>query len=315
MLYSSSPTLWWETAACRSAFAADMYEGAYFNVASGMFSPSSTRRRAEHPVRRATWEDTLYDAQVRLDPRDDLKRSFSPCADEFCEHVGVPIASRTRVRPVRGFLDKKNRTLFTVPIEKSASSSVKHDFGYAHLSGCPHKSASALFAHMFNSTACEYAGSFHWDEHKTSVATVRSPFRRYLTALFDHGKLACDNTRCSLLERARSFIQQLSRRTFTMKLFPPHATIHFYTQSYFLSATDAKGTPVRWTRISRLEEARPRSHKNKKSDYSHILKYLMDDRSLRCDVCRVYHQDFVCFGYTGCEDCGRREKKRTAGRR
>lgn len=308
MLTTRRPTLWWDTRACSSVFPADVYDSSTrFHAESGLFLPRDTSRPVTQRdgVRHTTWEDLLDETHVRLRAEDLnlLSRNFSSCRQVFCEHVGVPLAVKTRVRPVRGLLHPRNRTHFTIPIEKVASSSIKREYDYRHLVGCDHKNALGVFAHMFNSTACEYAGSFHWTPSKTSVVTVRNPFRRFLSSLVDHGHLTCDDASCSLLREARQLARQMARREIEMRLFPPHATIHFYTQSYFLSATDMSGAPVRWTRIHRLEETQPMFRENQKDDYSHIMNFLHQDRALRCDICRVYRQDFVCFGYTGCEGC------------
>ena len=302
------PTLWWETQACRSVFPANVYGSpARFHAESGLFLPEDALHKVTRRdgVRHTTWEDLLDATRVRLRAQDAtlLNRSFSSCRHVFCEHVGVPLSVQTRVRPVRGLLHPQNRTHFTVPIEKVASSSIKREYHYRHLVGCDHKNALSVFAHMFNSTACEYAGSFHWTPSKTSVVTVRNPFRRFLSSLVDHGDLRCNDASCPLLREARHLVRQMASREIEMKLFPPHATIHFYTQSYFLSATDMSGAPIAWTRILRLEETQPAFRENQKEDYSHIMSFLQQDRVLKCDICRVYRQDFVCFGYTGCEGC------------
>lgn len=96
-----------------------------------------------------------------------------------------------------------------------------------------------------------------------------------------------------------------------MKLFPPAATIHQYTQSYFLSGTDATGVPVKWTRIIKLEnvsaDALPGHlrlpRQNAKPGYGRLVEMVRADPELRCGICDIYRQDFVCFGYRGCEGC------------
>ena len=95
-----------------------------------------------------------------------------------------------------------------------------------------------------------------------------------------------------------------------------------YTQSYFLSATDAAGSPVQWTRILRLEELtssadfpgvdpsqqaalikKGKAAENFKPPYEGIINLVRADDDLRCGICRVYRQDFACLGYGGCESC------------
>ena len=92
---------------------------------------------------------------------------------------------------------------------------------------------------------------------------------------------------------------------------PPAATIHQYTQSYFLSGTDATGVPVKWTRIIKLEnvsaDALPGHlrlpRQNAKPGYGRLVEMVRADPELRCGICDIYRQDFVCFGYRGCEGC------------
>jgi hypothetical protein len=312
MLPRQGATLWWETEACRTMFSADIRNvPPVFDPASGMLIPTLDAARVVRRklVRHVTWEDTLPISSVKLNPADRrlLNQSFSSCLSAFCMHVGVPLAVGTHIRPVRAFVDVHNRSRFTVPIEKVASSSLRLEYGYRHLKQCAHQDAVALFSHMSNTTACGYAGSFLWDPMKRLVSTafVRHPFRRFLTSLVDHGRLRCSNPRCSLLINAKTLIDSFVRKKVGMKLFPPASTIHMYTQSYFLSATNMVGRPIRWTRINRIEETPPTAFvKNKKSSYVHILEYLVSNKDLRCSICHVYRQDFVCLGYTGCEDCG-----------
>ena len=96
-----------------------------------------------------------------------------------------------------------------------------------------------------------------------------------------------------------------------MRLFPPAATIHQYTQSYFLSGTDATGVPVKWTRIIKLENAPDDAmpdhlrlpHHNAKPAHSHLVELVRADAEIRCGICDIYRQDFVCLGYQGCQGC------------
>lgn len=312
MLGRTESTLWWNTRMCRSVFSANLQDSLpLFDAESGMMIPGVNNEKdfhvhEVHKSRHVTWEDTLNIHEVHLDRSDKklLNQSFHACVSPHCMHVGVPLSVQTRIRPVRAFVDAHNSSRFTVPIEKVASSSLKREYGYEHLRRCGFNDAIRLFAHMSNSTACNYAGSFVWNRRLTSVAIVRHPFRRFLSSLVDHGTLNCSAPNCQLLSKAKSLIGRLASKRFDMKLFPPAAMIHMYTQSYFLSATNVDGAPILWTRIDRMEENPPiKFAENKKESYTHIVDYLVQDKTLRCDICRVYRQDFVCFGYTGCEDC------------
>ena len=44
------------------------------------------------------------------------------------------------------------------------------------------------------------------------------------------------------------------RRTYPVRLTPPHAHVHVQTQSYYLSASDVAGKPIEWEALVRMEE-------------------------------------------------------------
>ena len=259
----------WEGRACRNVFAASLdIARPKFDPASGMLVPDTQARlpRAdlktsggEVGVRHVTWEDTLDRRNVSLRPADgrllDVPRATCQGPKLYCEHSGVPLAVGSLIRPLRGIFDSHNRSLFTVPIEKSGSTSIKSLFGYQqrHLRACPHTTARQLFESMANSTACEFAGTYAWQAASERFALVRDPITRFLSSLVDHGNLHCTKSCASVLEPARRRLREMRQGRLEMKLFPPAATIHQYTQSYFLSGTDATGVPVKWTRIIKLE--------------------------------------------------------------
>ena len=261
----------WEGRACRNVFAASLdIARPKFDPASGMLVPDTTLLRVrtlktsggeldEVGVRHVTWEDTLDRRNVSLRPADgrllDVPRATCQGPKLYCEHSGVPLAVGSLIRPLRGIFDSHNRSLFTVPIEKSGSTSIKSLFGYhqRHLRACPHTTARQLFESMANSTACEFAGTYAWQAASERLALVRDPITRFLSSLVDHGNLYCAKSCASVLEPARRRLREMRQGRLEMKLFPPAATIHQYTQSYFLSGTDATGVPVKWTRIIKLE--------------------------------------------------------------
>ena len=328
----------WEGRACRNVFAASLDTARpKFDAASGILVPGATRavrtsktsggELDEIGVRHVTWEDTLDWRNISVRPADgrllDVPRATCQGPPRFCEHAGVPLSVGSLIRPVRGIFHRRNRSLFTVPIEKSASTSIKSLFGYRLLHGCPHTTAHQLFDSMANSTACDFAGTYAWQAASERIALVRDPIRRFLSSLIDHGKkLECDvfcarrplshpHSRTRILEPARRRLRELRQGRFEMRLFPPGATIHQYTQSYFLSGTDATGVPVKWTRIIKLESATDDAMpdhlrlplQNAKADYGNLVEMVRADAEIRCGICDIYRQDFVCLGYQGCEGC------------
>ena len=320
----------WEGRACRNVFAASLDTARpKFDPASGMLVPEAARdlRRTsktsgseldEIGVRHVTWEDTLDRRNISIRPADgrllDVPRATCQGPPLYCEHAGVPLSVGSLIRPLRGIFHRQNRSLFTVPIEKSASASTKSLFGYRLLHRCPHTTARQLFDSMANSTACDFAGTYAWQAASERVALVRDPITRFLSSLSDHAPLRCDkNCSRTILEPARIRLRELRQGRFEMRLFPPAATIHQYTQSYFLSGTDATGVPVKWTRITKLENAPddampdqlrlPAHHHNAKPPYGHLVEMVRADAEIRCGICDIYRQDFVCFGYQGCKGC------------
>ena len=114
---------------------------------------------------------------------------------------------------------------------------------------------------------------------------------------------ACVN--CTLLQAARRRARKYREGRFEMHLFPPAATIHQYTQSYFLSGTDATGVPIKWTRIIKLGNApgdgmpnRLRlPHNNAKPAYARSPgRTGPPRRRTPCGMCEINRQDFVCLG-------------------
>lgn len=313
----------WESRACRSVFSASLEASRpRFDAARGMLVPDEpsnglTARMSGNTrvVRHVSWEDTLIARNVSIRPADgrllDVARATCKGRPLYCEHAGVPLSLGTFVRPLRGIFHARNRSLFAVPIEKSASSSLKSLFGYRLLRDCPHATARQLFDSMAASTACEFAGTYAWPAAAERIALVRDPMTRFVTSLDDHGTLRCTHANCSLLQAARRRLREYREGPIEMRLFPPAATIHQYTQSYFLSGTDAEGAPVNWTRIIKLEDAPDDAlpnrlrlpHHNHKPAYDELVALVRADAELRCGICEIYRQDFVCLGYGGCEGC------------
>lgn len=99
-----------------------------------------------------------------------------------------------------------------------------------------------------------------------------------------------------------------------------------YSQAYYLSTTDASGTPHAWDFIGTVENfeadlnyvasvlRRPldsgRPHKNsglsKTAGREALRRAVLDDRRMACTLCHVYRLDYTCLGYdfpAECADC------------
>ena len=146
----------WEGPSCR-----DVFSGAVslessrpkFDATSGLLVPdkahkvwtASGGKLNKVGARHVTWEDTLDARKISIRPADgrllDVPRAGCRGRPLHCEHAGVPLAVGSLIRPLRGIFHSHNRSLFAVPIEKSACSSLKSLFGYRLLHGCPHPTA------------------------------------------------------------------------------------------------------------------------------------------------------------------------------
>ena len=135
-----------------------------------------------------------------------------------------------------------------------------------------------LAEHRKPAGACGLANTFSVQPRANRtyrVAVVRSPLDRFISAHNEHGTLqACvpyrvhstlmalpwlsvdelAHGRCpSVIDEYVGKAKYFASAKLTLHLTPPHTTIHFRTQSYFLSSTDAQGVPMSWDRIGRLE--------------------------------------------------------------
>lgn len=182
--------------------------------------------------------------------------------------------------------------------------------------------------------ACGLASSFGVNDRmrRISFSVVRDPVARFLSGYSDHGGsvqrskmgfsgLIVQSER-ELVKELAGHAAELASGRLTMALVPPYATIHSLTQSYFLSGTDARGQPLDWDLIARLENidgelsdlaakllsgskkgvstAFRFPHRNAKrssASRASLLRAIRRHPALMCDLCRVYGQDFVCLGY------------------
>eukprot|EP00966_Prymnesium_polylepis_P307237 7099771-Prymnesium_polylepis.1 len=185
-----------------------------------------------------------------------------------------------------------------------------------------------------------------------NVAVVRDPFDRFLSAHTDHGSLSetCPDRYCTVdsgkllaqYERRARRLAALAaggrpgKRPVNVNLVPPLAFIHQLTQSYFLSATDARGAPLEWHALVRLEaiedelapvlEASTRAscrgercegawrgrrplfpRRNKKinplNQYRELRAALLNRTEAMCDVCQYFVQDYFCLGFAFPDAC------------
>jgi len=182
------------------------------------------------------------------------------------------------------------------------------------------------------------------------VAVVREPLERFIASHVDHAHRHCPASGCgpsAILDVLAESAKQLgalaaagetrvaAKRTrnlapsatpFAVHLVPPNTHIHAQTQSYFLSATDARGMPIAWNAIinvAHMDDAMPllsqsifgtpspflrpaaplkpsvaRADGGGHPAQNTLLKAAMLNRTdSMCALCRYLAQDYICLGF------------------
>ena len=320
-----------------------------------MYIPeTSGASRAVHRI--ATWEDGLQlhhlkHAQQGLYSRPPSSL-FSP-----------PLAIRTVQRPVKAWWFGENA--MAPMIEKSASTLLDVIFKRAGATGghcrCENRPSQRAVADAIIEAAAQPAsrrccgsGTFVHDAiSNRSVyrfAFVRDPLDRFLSGMRPHspwvlcGKQVCAEDAAALRRHAAALAAHTAhsfevanlpnRRTRTV------ASAHWYTQSYFLSATDATGRPLLWDHIGRVERVRhdlqsvathvgglsaalltmagndssrgghaaelPKFNANglvQEHERAILRASVLGEPQMACDFCTVHLQDYACLGYPLPAEC------------
>ena len=201
-------------------------------------------------------------------------------------------------------------------------------------------SNETLARNIFRGDTCIEDGTFLIPPSLPSYifTYVRDPVSRFLSGIQPHIKWSkadiCGNEPCA---KAKQIILKHVDRN--LKSF--HVSIgrldvgrrlpHWLTQSYFLSATDAKGTPLLFDDVRRVEDSAGRGgalhlpvriagskvsaripiakrNAGGSEDVKRVLRtWALRQTEIMCPFCRVYAQDFVCLGYevpSVCWSCG-----------
>ncbi len=132
----------------------------------------------------------------------------------------------------------------------------------------------------------------------------------------------CDDSLASLREHAAALTGRApnSYRVSNLRGDEPKA-VHFYTQSYFLSATDVAGNPWQWDFIGHLESLeedlrhvatrfpailselpslrdKQKNHASDPRMNDAIRRAVLGDPQIARDFCHIHAQDYACLGYT-----------------
>mmetsp|Transcript_75375 Transcript_75375/g.143473 ORF Transcript_75375/g.143473 Transcript_75375/m.143473 type:complete len:450 (+) Transcript_75375:96-1445(+) len=248
-------------------------------------------------------------------------------AERFCEMFAI----RTPHRPVKVIsaqgLTNEKKNLTMPAVWKVASTSLTQMLQEAAKEGSllvhgPHDNGECDPENLMEQ--CEKHTTFHQDAVHGNIkaALVRSPLDRFLASVNEHGEWdtctvdgTADQPCDHMVESAKAMAMKLEQD------FPhKYRSCEHPSQAYFLSATDVHGEPYRWDVVMRLENfddvvqqvsgwiGIELSHRedNTSGDQEKKQKYfdaIFSDLRTLCSVCKVYAQDFECFGYAKPDQC------------
>lgn len=238
--------------------------------------------------------------------------------DDWCMHYAV----RTPQRPVKTMsgMGRNGRTFAMTAVWKCASTTLDvmlaadtAHFDHEHSSNGRDEACSG----PFELEQCGKHSSFDTGGADLHFASVRNPLERFMSSIYEHHTSfgICDGSACERdLTAARELADKLLDR------FPHkwHSCEHA-TQAYLLSGTDIWGTPISYDKILRVETFKTDvadmgrmlgqdlelRHENAKNSTGNKLAFeaIFGELKTLCTVCKVFAQDFVCFGYDVPRDC------------
>jgi hypothetical protein len=234
-----------------------------------------------------------------------------------CMHYAV----RTPQRPVKTMAGTgRNGRTFAMPaVWKSGSTSFNTMLRQSTTDFHPEHSdngRSSSCKGPFELPQCDKHSSFDSSGAELMFAAVRNPLKRFISSIKEHQEFRiCDGHAC-----AEDIQLGMAKAARLLSEFPylwnscEHAT-----QSYLLSGTDIEGNPMSFQRIIRLEELDEglheiesmldqtfdMDHRNSKDREAKKLLYdaVFSDLATLCAICKVYAQDFECFGYAMPDNC------------
>ena len=208
----------------------------------------------------------------------------------YCTHWPAPSAIGTTHRTATAVVARPGTTQWLGLLVPKAGSSTLVDFIHQHgaklnattyqsksvMRDCTNTSyldvigqmvAGASGAIATASCGCGHAATFDLLPNRRSTFTfamVRDPVSRFISAFNPHGKTATERPSAVTLwqlgmgnaPKGATILELLALRARQMRTRRPYVDdAHTRTQSYYLSSTDAAGSPIAWDAIFRLEEA------------------------------------------------------------
>lgn len=228
-----------------------------------------------------------------------------------CMHYAV----RTPQRPVKTMAGTgRNGRTFAMPaVWKSGSTSFNKMLMHSTTDFHPEHSSngrSPSCEGTFELPQCEKHSSFDSSVADMMFAAVRNPLDRFISSIKEHQEISiCDGQACE------EDIQMGKTKAARLLSEFPYIwnSCEHATQSYLLSGTDLNGNPMSLKKIIRLEDLGQgldqigslldqtlvMEHRNSKDGDAKKLLYdaVFSDLATLCAICKVYAQDFECFGY------------------
>eukprot|EP00931_Biecheleriopsis_adriatica_P073254 TRINITY_DN47585_c0_g1_i1.p1 TRINITY_DN47585_c0_g1~~TRINITY_DN47585_c0_g1_i1.p1 ORF type:complete len:404 (-),score=68.10 TRINITY_DN47585_c0_g1_i1:26-1237(-) len=234
----------------------------------------------------------------------------------------MPLAVRTAERPVKVNTARlpSGKVIMNPANWKVASTSITQMLkDGVKLTTGPHDDSQINCNGKRSFEHCNKHTSFVSDAANANFtfALVRSPLDRFMGSIYEIKEWpSCDGRPCEdSVQKARDMAAKLLSES-------PHKYMHslYFTQMYYLSSTDVDGRPFQWDKIIRLEQFKDEFAELKhqispdiklgrentsgnRSLAQEYFKAVFSDAKTLCTVCKIYLQDFTCFGYKLPDDC------------
>mmetsp|Transcript_73978 Transcript_73978/g.204145 ORF Transcript_73978/g.204145 Transcript_73978/m.204145 type:complete len:442 (+) Transcript_73978:92-1417(+) len=325
----------WRSSACQDLYrdkvdSAQKVKSTWVEEA-GVFLPSSESHRmapayphAATGIRRAiTYEDVAWPRGYRVRIGGAYANTTTSAFRQWC----MPWYIRTPVLASKaGYASCGRKKVLYVPVWKSASTSTENLLWYGMVCKNYRSFHSYRSPKNCNGDCMECPPGLGPCKFDTTMprtlpahfkfSFVREPWDRFLAGVHEHGlwnKVMSTNTKD---------IENMARKVH--RDFPHvihgEGACEYKTQSYLLSGTDIFGNPIQYDFLGRVEDMQGslrnlsqflgvnvlagEQHQNPSGNLSAVVSARAQKMPfVVCVVCRVFLQDYICFGYPLPERC------------